>query len=97
MFKEFPYYDRCRPIFTALTVVDSPVQANIAPAVIEHIESDMKPELIHMTNEPSSPTLRITRNPFADINNKRMVQNSTFAVIKKRKSNPFLKPSPDSR
>ncbi|GAA5809694.1 hypothetical protein MFLAVUS_003107 [Mucor flavus] len=60
MFKEFPYYDRCKPIFTA---TDSPaVQPGIAPAAginnhSNEVNTIMKPDPIHMTNEPCSPNL----------------------------------------
>lgn len=85
MFKEFPYYDRCKPIFTTLTVVDSPVQANIAPAVL-CIESDTKPE----PSGSPSPVSRLDRNPVSNINTKRNIQNTTFTAIKKRKSDVIV-------
>ncbi|KAI8641953.1 hypothetical protein BD408DRAFT_443934 [Parasitella parasitica] len=63
MFKEFPYYDRCKPIF-ASSFTDSPsVHQNIAPA--EHVDSThksnedempiLKPEPFHMINSASPP------------------------------------------
>ncbi|KAG2232081.1 hypothetical protein INT48_001149 [Thamnidium elegans] len=89
MFKEFPYYDRCKPIFTS---TNSPVvQPGIAPAASTGINNNqsnevnhntiMKPEPIHMTNEPCSPTLETTV-----INSKRNLHPSVAYNMKKIKA-----------
>jgi hypothetical protein len=65
MFKEFPYYDRCKPIFDSSSLSDSPaVQQDIAPA--EHADNPLKssqnelnilkPEPTHMINNSSPPS-----------------------------------------
>lgn len=65
MFKEFPYYDRCKPIFDSSSPADSfAVQQDIAPA--EHVDNPhksnqneltiLKPEPTHMINNNSPPS-----------------------------------------
>ncbi|CAO3627788.1 unnamed protein product [Mucor fragilis] len=63
MFKEFPYYDRCKPIFNSSPPTNSPVaQQDIAPA--EHVDNShrssqnestsLKPEPSHTNISPPS-------------------------------------------
>lgn len=94
MFKEFPYYDRCKPIFTS---TDSPaVQPGIAPAAginnhINEVNTIMKPDPIHMTNEPCSPTL--------ETNGKRNLHptlSCSMKKIKARKTIPISSSSSSS-
>ncbi|GAA5803578.1 hypothetical protein HPULCUR_009061 [Helicostylum pulchrum] len=90
MFKEFPYYDRCKPIFTS---TDSPaVQPGIiAPAAginnsqSNEVDTIMKPDPIHMTNEPCSPTL--------ETNGKRNLHPSLACNMKKIKARKTIIPS----
>ncbi|KAL9552106.1 hypothetical protein MBANPS3_003946 [Mucor bainieri] len=55
MYKEFPYYDRCKPIFSSSTSTDSPVaQQDTAPA--EHVDNPHRSsqnELTSLNPEPS--------------------------------------------
>ncbi|CAO0795537.1 unnamed protein product [Mucor circinelloides] len=65
MFKEFPYYDRCKPIFSSSPFANSPaVQQDNAPA--EHVDNPHRSsqnELTSLKSEPShmsaSPPSRI--------------------------------------
>jgi hypothetical protein len=103
MFKEFPYYDRCKSIF------DSGESSAVQPSTIAPAEHDgstqldliiMKPEPSHMTSGPSSPTLnhqqhqqqqQEERLPY---NSKRLPGTSTMllapdsAMKKKRRNQP---------
>ncbi|KAG2192728.1 hypothetical protein INT47_006445 [Mucor saturninus] len=84
--KEFPYYDRCKPIFTALTVVDSPVQVN-PPALTTDEEALMEED---MKREPSdSSAIKATGSPLSEM----VVNNPIPYTAKKRKSNPAEKSS----
>ncbi|CEP11706.1 hypothetical protein [Parasitella parasitica] len=71
MLKEFPYYDRCKPIFTS-SFTDSPtVHPDATPA--EHFNNVhksnkdkmpiLKPEPFHMTNSASPPSRSETPYP----------------------------------
>jgi hypothetical protein len=107
MFKEFPYYDRCKPIFTNALIMDSPSDAAAACSVVQPPQSSSiiapvtatEEELLDdgmktefiHVNEPSSPNL----DNNIPSENKRLDNNqlSPFAVIKKRKVNTFNKPT----
>lgn len=91
MFKEFPYYDRCKPIFlnesspatppvttTTEVAVHSETRAN--PSSVPLTATMMKPEPSHLTNEPSSPTLDLQTTT-----NKRISSSPPFAALKKKK------------
>ncbi|KAI8086950.1 uncharacterized protein B0P05DRAFT_635637 [Gilbertella persicaria] len=90
MIKEFPYYDRCKPIFSSFTVDFPAVQHPIAPA--EHMyKSDsnelstvLKPEPIHITAETPDITFSYQQQtePFG---NKRFLDATESLVNKKKK------------
>ncbi|KAI8376679.1 hypothetical protein EDC96DRAFT_281900 [Choanephora cucurbitarum] len=91
MMKEFPYYDRCKPIFSQHdSPMDSPaVQHHVAPAEYTPTSDTnrsitMKPESMHVSAEPVH--LDTLAYPISiDSNSKRSLEPTDMSAIKKKK------------
>ncbi|KAI8384030.1 hypothetical protein BD560DRAFT_384710, partial [Blakeslea trispora] len=91
MMKEFPYYDRCKPIFSYHeSSMDSPaVQHHVAPAeYISSLDTNrsimMKPEPTHVPTEPVH--VDMTSYPLSiDPSTKRPLETTEMSAIKRKK------------